>query len=268
MVAFPNGKINLGLHVTGKREDGFHEIETLFYPIALHDVLEIIPHNELSFSSAGIAINGPSENNLCLKAFHLLKKDFPSMPEVSMFLYKNIPVGAGLGGGSADAVTCLQLLNTIGDLHLPPRAISDYALKLGSDCPFFVINRPCFATGRGEILKEMHIDLSAYKILIVNPGIHVNTGWAFSSLKTFSPAQQLENIISQPVQNWKEILHNDFECVVNIKHPETARLKDLMYEKGAVYASLSGTGSTVYGLFKKSDKPDIHIPETYFFKWL
>ncbi len=267
MVLFPNGKINLGLHVTGKREDGFHDIETIFYPVAIHDVVEIIAAVEFSFASSGIDVAGSLTNNLCVKAYDLLKKDFPQLPPVAIQLYKNIPVGAGLGGGSADAVACLQLLNQLGGLALSIEQISVYALALGSDCPFFLKNTPCIATGRGEKLNEIKVDLSAYDILIVNPGIHINTGWAFAALEELSAGTDLKEIISRPIDRWKESLHNDFEKVVFNKYPEIGALKAHIYELGAVYSSLSGSGSTVYGLFGKKERPEVHFP-SYFFKWI
>jgi len=268
MIAFPNGKINLGLRVLGKRDDGFHDIETVFYPVAIYDILEIIETDRSSFTSSGISVEGLSINNLCLKAYDLLKDNHPSLPTVAMHLHKNIPVGAGLGGGSADATACLRMLNTIGSLGLSAEQISEYALQLGSDCPFFLMNKPCLASGRGEILREVDIDLSAFSILIVNPGIHINTGWAFSALTSYSSKGGLENVIVNPVTTWKQDLHNDFENLINEKYPETKRLKELMYTRGAIYASLSGTGSTVYGLFKKNNMPDFHLPDSYFAKWV
>lgn len=268
MVSFPNAKINLGLRVTGQRVDGFHDIETIFYPVALHDAVEIIKDKKTSFNTVGIAIGGPAGNNLCLQAFNLLKQDHPSLPDVAIYLLKNIPVGAGLGGGSADAVACLQMLNSIANLDLTEKKISEYALLLGSDCPFFVMNKPCIARGRGELLQEVQLDLSAYHLLIVNPGIHVNTGWAFSALAGYSAVGNLEDVITQPITAWRELLQNDFERVVNKKHPETLVLKELMYANGALYASLSGTGSTVYGLFEKNSRPDLQLPGSYFVKWL
>ena len=267
MVLFPNGKINLGLHVTGKRKDGFHDVETIFYPVAIHDVVEIIAAVESSFASSGIDVDGSPANNLCVKAYDLLKKDFPRLPPVAIQLYKNIPVGAGLGGGSADAVACLQLLDQLGGLALSTEQISVYALALGSDCPFFLKNRPCLATGRGEILSELKVDLSAYEILIVNPGIHINTGWAFAALEVLSAGTDLKEIISRPIDRWKDSLHNDFEKIVFNKYPAIEALKADLYKLGAVYSSLSGSGSTVYGLFGKKERPDVHFP-SHFFKWI
>lgn len=267
MVSFPNGKINLGLRVTRKRADGFHDIETVFYPIAIHDVVDMVVANKFSFTSSGIAVDGSLENNLCVKAHQLIKNDYPLLPFVAIHLLKNIPIGAGLGGGSADAVACLQLLNHIGKLDIPSPQLSEYALQLGSDCPFFLLNKPCLAMGRGEQLTEINVDLSAYDILIVNPGIHISTGWAFSALKIDPGGSELRNIVQKPVHEWKGKLQNDFEQVVFEKYAEIKDLKEYLYERGAVYASLSGSGSTVYGLFKKGNRPGIHLPSA-FVKWL
>jgi 4-diphosphocytidyl-2-C-methyl-D-erythritol kinase len=175
MVAFPNCKINLGLHIIAKREDGFHNLETIFYPVALKDALEIIPASnaatDIEFSSSGLTVDGSTNDNICIKAYHLLKKDFTQLPNIKMHLHKAIPMGAGLGGGSADGAFALQLLNTKFNLSISTAKLINYAVQLGSDCPFFIINKPCYATGRGEILKEINIDLLKYKIALINPGI-------------------------------------------------------------------------------------------------
>ena len=184
MIVFPNCKINLGLHILGKREDGFHNLETVFYPLLFRDALELIPATnnttEIEFTGSGLAVDGNVSDNLCVKAYYLLKKNFPQLPLVKIHLHKAIPMGAGLGGGSADAAFMLKLLNEKFNLNISTPQLLNYALELGSDCPFFIINKPCIATGRGEILEEIEVDLSAYKIVLINPGIHINTGWAFS----------------------------------------------------------------------------------------
>ena len=268
MVSFPNGKINLGLYVTGKRQDGFHDIETVFYPVAIHDAVEVIGAKEFSFSATGNVVDGPMQNNLCTKAYQLLQKDFPSLPPVSIHLHKNIPIGAGLGGGSADAVACLQLINRIANLNITTEQISVYALQLGSDCPFFLLNKPCIATGRGELFTRINPDLSGYDIVIVNPGIHVSTAWAFSALGSYSETSGLEKIETLPVHEWKGKIHNDFERVVFGKYPEIGSLKNLLYEKDAIFALMSGTGSSVYGVFEKNKRPDLQLPPSCFVKWL
>lgn len=272
MIVFPNCKINLGLTILQKRKDGFHDLETVFYPIALKDALEIIINpgksSSIEFSQSGITVEGNEENNICIKAYHLLKKDFPQLPPVKMHLHKTIPTGAGLGGGSADAAFTLLLLNKIVALNLSTSQLINYALQLGSDCPFFIINKPCLATGRGEILEPVTIDLSAYTFVIVNPGIHINTGWAFAQLVQVSNISKMldtcKQIIHQPIQTWKNELSNDFEKPVFENYPEIKTIKEKLYESGAVYASLSGSGSTVYGVFKKrTEKLYLSFPEKF-----
>ncbi|MBI1781542.1 MAG: 4-(cytidine 5'-diphospho)-2-C-methyl-D-erythritol kinase [Sphingobacteriales bacterium] len=274
MIVFPNCKINLGLTITRKREDGFHDLETVFYPIAIKDALEITQQPDANtpttFTQSGITIEGNADDNLCLKAYHLLKKDFPHLPNIQLHLHKVIPMGAGLGGGSSDGAFTLKLLNQKFQLGLSVEQLIDYALQLGSDCPFFIINQPCFATGRGEFLQKITIDLSAYRFVIVNPGIHVNTGWAFSQLqlKPVSDILKMSDTLLQPVESWKDVLINDFEKPVFEKHPEIKNIKDKLYEAGAVYASMSGSGSTVYGLFTAKPMLENSFPAHYFVKQL
>lgn len=272
MLVFPNCKINLGLHVCNKREDGFHDIETIFYPIALTDALEILPsHNTNSailFTASGLLIDGKEEDNICIKAYHLLKNDFPQISPIKMHLHKAIPLGAGMGGGSADGSFTLTLLNQIFNLGLSSEQLLAYALQLGSDCPFFIINKASYAIGRGEVMKAIDINLSAYKIAIVNPGIHINTGWAFSQLTPTIPLLSLEKIISQPVDTWKDALLNDFEKPVFEKYPAIRNIKQELYALGATYAAMSGSGSTVYGLFKNAISLQTFSNKNYFAKIL
>lgn len=254
MVTFPNCKINLGLNIINKRTDGYHDIETVFYPLKLNDAIEIIEKKNIQFSISGLPIEGDQENNLSIKAFHLLKGDFPELPPVHLHLHKTIPMGAGLGGGSADGAFTLKLLNKKFDLGLSEKQLIEYSFQLGSDCPFFVINTPCFATGRGEILERIALDLSKYKILIVHPGVHISTGWAFSTIKPVTPKKSIEEIIKQPIETWKEELKNDFEGPVFNKYPEIKKIKDDLYTAEAIYSSMTGSGSAVYAFFEK-DKP-------------
>ena len=254
MLVFPDCKINLGLRILNKREDGFHNLETVFYPIGINDALEVIlaPGAGLQFSQTGLMVDGNEADNICIKAYHLLKKDFPHLPAIKMHLHKAIPMGAGLGGGSADGAFALQLLNTAFELHLSQQQLIEYALQLGSDCPFFIINQPCYATGRGENLETLQLDLSSYKIAVINPGIHVNTAWAFKQLQKTTKTESrnsLKEVISGPVSTWKKFLSNDFETVVFAAHPEIKFIKDKLYEMDALYASMSGSGSTVFGIF-------------------
>lgn len=257
MVIFPNCKINLGLRVVRKRTDGYHDLQTIFYPLPLHDVLEIVdtPNDSTTIHTKGLPIKGPVEKNLCLRAYQLLKKDFPSLPPVSIHLYKNIPMGAGLGGGSSNGAACLQLLNQKFQLGIPENDLIRYALELGSDCPFFILNKPCYAEGRGEQMELIRLDLSAYEFLLVNPGIHVSTATAFGEIEPALPDSNLKDLVQQPIQNWKNQIINDFEAPVFKKHPELAQIKSKLYDSGALYASMTGTGSTVYGVFERGAAP-------------
>ncbi len=273
MVSFPNAKINIGLQIVNKRQDGFHNLQTIFYPIHLKDIIEIIPNknthsNEWHFSQSGIKIEGNQNDNLCLKAFQLLKLDYPILPDIKFHIHKNIPVGAGLGGGSADAAFMLQLINEKFELNISTEKLLNYSLQLGSDCPFFIINKPCFASGRGELLEEIPLDLSAYKILVVNPGIHINTGKAFQELTLSSSHPNLKEIIHLPVEEWKGVVKNDFEAYAFSNYPSIKEIKSNLYIAGASFASMSGTGSSVYGIFKKENSPELFFPESYFYKWV
>ena len=252
MIVFPNCKINLGLNILCKRNDGFHDLETVFFPVALHDVLEILPasNNTTQLTVTGILPGNPKDN-LCLKTFELVKKDYPHLPEINIHLHKAIPAGAGLGGGSADAAFTLRLLNAKFNLAVSEKKMQEYALQLGSDCPFFLVNTPCLATSRGEVLEPVNLPLSGYKILLINPGIHINTGEAFKQIKPAIPGKKIKEIIQQPVETWKAELVNDFEKIIFKKYPQVKKIKESLYENGAVYAAMSGSGSTVYGIFKK-----------------
>jgi 4-diphosphocytidyl-2-C-methyl-D-erythritol kinase len=251
MISFPNCKINLGLRILRKRNDGYHDLETVFYPLLHYDIIELIHGtDDLVFSGSGLRVAGEPANNLCYRAIQLLKKDFPELPAMRMHLHKNIPMGAGLGGGSADGAFTLQLINQKFRLGLSREQLLNYALELGSDCPFFIINKPCVAYGRGEQLQEIAVDLSDYGILLVHPGIHVNTAEAFSGINPAVPVKSVKEIIQQPINTWKGDLVNDFETTVFSKYPEIKSIKEALYSKGAVYASMSGSGSTVYGLFQ------------------
>ncbi|MBB1282813.1 4-(cytidine 5'-diphospho)-2-C-methyl-D-erythritol kinase [Flavisolibacter sp. BT320] len=269
MILFPNCKINLGLHILRKREDGYHDLQTIFYPFPLKDALEVVRHpsppvTDVEYSGSGLQVQGDLSNNICIKAYHLLKQDFPDLAPVKMHLHKTIPMGAGLGGGSADGAFTLLLLNQKFNLGLSEEALLQYALQLGSDCPFFIRNQPSFATGRGEILEPISLDLSGYQFVVVNPGIHVNTGWAFSQIRPMAERPSLKEIVQKPVETWKESLSNDFESPVSRQHPQIGRIKNLLSEQGAVYAAMTGSGSTVFGIFSKEAKPELDFPPSYF----
>jgi len=268
VVLFPNCKLNLGLHIIRKRPDGYHDIETVFYPLPFYDAIEIIEADNFQFSMSGETIHGHEQDNLCIKAYQLLKKDFSQLPAVKMHLHKNIPSGAGLGGGSADAAFTLMLCNQKFDLGLSGEKLIEYALQLGSDCPFFIVNKPCFASGRGEYLETIDLNLAAYKFLIVNPRIHISTTEAFSFISPQQPSKPVKEIMLQPIETWKDELKNDFEEPVFKKHPAIKKIKEKLYEAGAVYSSMSGSGSTVYGIFKKEVVVKPGFPENYVVKEL
>ena len=272
MVIFPNAKINLGLNIIRKRPDGYHDLETVFYPVAIRDALEVIEKDntkeDIPISSSGIPINGKTEENLCLKAYWLLKKDLPQLPGVMIHLHKTIPAGSGLGGGSADGAFTLRLLNQKFSLGLSTEQLLDYASRLGSDCPFFIINKPCLASGRGEFLEPVSVYLSGYKFVLVNPGIHINTTEAFSLLKPSPPSKSIKEIIRQPIETWKAELKNDFEGPIFKKYPAIETIKAKMYGSGAVYSSVTGSGSTVYGIFRKELEVSLDLPSNYFVKEL
>lgn len=270
MLVFPNCKINLGLNVIQKREDGFHNLETVFYPVPFTDVLEVVTGSsmatEVEFNATGLSVDGPLANNLCIRAYQVLKKDFPRLPAVKIHLHKVIPMGAGLGGGSADAAFILHLLNDKFNLSISTSQLIKYALQLGSDCPFFIHNKPCFATGRGDILKEIEIDLSVFRLILINPPIHINTGWAFSQVTPSLPEVSIKEIIKQPVETWKQELRNDFETAVFSSHPEIRKIKEELYRQGAVYASMSGSGSSVFGIFNRNTPLPLFSASDYFIK--
>lgn len=269
MIVFPNCKLNLGLHITGKRADGYHNLETVFIPLNIQDALEIIPianaKGFVEFTTSGLTINGDGSDNLCVKAYHLLQKQFTDLPAIQMHLHKAIPMGAGLGGGSADGAFALQLLNQLFNLQLNTAQLLEFALELGSDCPFFILNKPCFATGRGELMTPLELDMSAYKFVVVNPGIHISTAWAFAQIKPALPKYAIQEIIRLPIQQWKESLMNDFEAPVTKAHPAIAAIKEQLYHKGALYAAMSGSGSTIFGIFEKNTMPFFDFPKNYWY---
>jgi 4-diphosphocytidyl-2-C-methyl-D-erythritol kinase len=256
LITFPFAKINLGLHIHSKRADGFHNIETVFYPIrSFSDVLEIIPTNKAnySFQQSGIFIENKNDNNLVEKAYLLLKKTY-NLPSIDIFLYKRIPVGAGLGGGSSDAAFALKLLNTLFKLNLSDEKLKEYAFELGSDCPFFIDNIPAIGTGRGNELLPCSIpQLIGKHIVIVTPSMFISTAEAYKFCQPIKRTVFLSDIISQPLQTWKELLINDFEKTLFPIHPQLQKIKENLYQHGAIYASLSGSGSSLYGFF--NEKP-------------
>lgn len=271
MIVFPHCKINLGLHILDKRSDGYHNLETVFYPVPLCDALEIIQEPDYSakansFTQTGQTLDVQPGQNICEKAWAALKKDFPQLPYVQMHLHKAIPSGAGLGGGSADGAFALSLLNQKFGLGLSQAQLIQYALELGSDCPFFIINQPCFATGRGEILQPIPLSLKGYSLVLVNPGIHIPTGWAFAQLPLNRPQQNILEIIHQPIQSWQNQIVNDFEEPIGKHYPQIISIKKWLLDAGALYASMSGSGSTVFGIFEPSAMKWISYPPNLFVK--
>lgn len=248
MITFPNAKINIGLHVVSRRPDGFRNLETCFYPVNWCDALEIVPAAETRFTSSGRSIPGEAGLNLCLKAYELLREDC-KLPPVRIHLHKNIPIGAGLGGGSADATFTLRLLNDLFDLQLPTEKLEDYARGLGSDCAFFVQNKPVFALERGDVFKEATLNLSGYVCAVIYPDLHITTAEAYQNVVPQPPAEDLCTLLQQPVARWKDRVQNDFEKALFSRYPVLPALKQHLYAAGALYASLTGSGSAVFGIF-------------------
>lgn len=255
MLLFPPSKINLGLYATGKRTDGYHNLETVFYPVnSLRDALEAVPAKDSagSLTITGLAVEGHRESNLVWKAYQLIRAEHPQQWQpLDWYLHKAIPMGAGLGGGSADGAFALRIMNALFDLLLPEETLSEYAARLGSDCPFFIRGTPQFATGRGEVMEPIALDLSNYDIRIETPDIHVSTATAFGLLTPQPAPFDLYALATLPVEEWKGRIGNDFEEPVFSKHRELRALKERLYAEGAVYAQMSGSGSAVFGIFKK-----------------
>ncbi len=248
-----NAKINLGLHVVSLRPDGYHNLETVFYPIRhVADELYIEDSDTLQFTCEGVRVEGSAHDNLVMRAYRLLLGSYPDLPPVHIHLVKHIPTGAGLGGGSSDAAFTLRLLNEHFSLRLPPMRLEQLALQLGADCPFFIRNTPVFATGVGEVLEPIHLDLSQYDIRIEHPAVFISTREAFKRIVPHQPSISLRDVITRPVEEWRELMVNDFEASVFPDHQEVADAKRSMYEAGALYASMSGSGSAVYGIFPHS----------------
>ncbi|MCY1718828.1 4-(cytidine 5'-diphospho)-2-C-methyl-D-erythritol kinase [Prolixibacteraceae bacterium Z1-6] len=249
MISFPNAKINIGLNVVAKREDGYHNLETVFYPVKLADALEMVESEKTEFSSSGIEIDGKAENNLVFKAYHLLRNDF-DLPPVKLHLHKVVPFGAGLGGGSSDAAFTLKMLNEYFKLGISAEKLESYAAQIGADCPFFIQNKPTFASGIGDQFEPVHLDLSAFEIVIVKPNFSVSTPDAYRNIVLAPAAFNLKEIENLPIEEWRDVVKNDFEKSVFPQYPEIEKLKNQLYELGAVYASMSGSGSAVFGIFR------------------
>lgn len=257
MLCFPNAKINIGLNVVSKRSDGFHNIETIFYPIPLCDALEttdLTSSQVYQFSATGIPVTIEDHDNIVLKAFQLLKTEF-AIPPTAIHLHKNIPFGAGLGGGSADGAFMIKLLNDKYHLKLSESRMEQLAGMLGSDCPFFIQNKAVFAEGKGDIFSKISIDLSNYFIYLIKPNLPISTPEAYRCITPKSPNKSLRELIQQPIELWKDSIFNDFEDSIFPKHRELQTIKDLLYKNGAVYAAMSGSGSSIYGIFNCQPTP-------------
>ncbi len=272
MILFPNAKINLGLSIINKRADGFHNLETVMYPINLTDIITLNlsersnERKNISFCSTGLKIDGNPDENLIVKAYHLLDSEY-HLPPLSVHLHKSIPFGAGLGGGSADGAFTLSGLNRLLKLHISDEKLENYAAQLGSDCPMFIKNKPVLAEGRGELLSSLTLDLSAYCIVVIIPPITISTKEAYSIVKPSAPSYSVKEIIKEPIETWKDVLLNDFETSVFKQKPEIKAIKEKLYEVGAIYASLSGSGSATFGIYKS--RPDFKklFPKEYYI-WL
>ena len=263
MINFPIAKINLGLNVVSKREDGYHNLETVFYPVPIKDALEVLPMHEgfpsdvrCDLKVTNLFIDGDEQKNLVVKAYNMIAQDY-DLPRVHVHLYKHIPTQAGMGGGSSDCAYMIRLLNDMFSLGMSDDKMIGYAARLGADCAFFINSLPAYAEGIGEKLQPISLDLSGYKMLVVRPNIPVSTKEAFSLITPQKPMKNCLDIVRQPIETWKDELVNDFEHSVFALHPEIGKLKEIMYEQGAVYAAMSGSGSSVFGLFR--DTPDENL---------
>ena len=272
-------KINLGLNVVERRPDGYHNLETVFFPVpGLHDVLEVTPsvgagpvpahphacattlsnlHPDCDLTVTNMVIDGDVQNNLVVRAYKLLKEEFPTLPHVKARLHKAIPTQAGMGGGSSDGAAMLLILNKMFHLGLTEQQLIDRSARLGADCPIFILNRPAYAEGIGERLYPIELTLQGYKLVVVRPDIPVSTKEAFSLITPRHPEKCCRDIVAQPVETWRDELTNDFEKSVFALHPEIAAIKDKLYDLGAVYAAMSGSGSAVFGIFRDTLPTDI-----------
>ena len=265
MITYPNAKINIGLNVVEKRKDGYHNLETIFYPINLLDAVEIKTiqgtesENGYQLKVSGTVLDGGPDDNLVVKAYKKLKKDF-QLPPINIFVYKHIPTGAGLGGGSADAAFTIKMLDEMFNLGLSTEKMEEYASEIGADCAFFIKNKPAFATGIGNEFKETEVNLKGKYILLVKPDIFVSTKDAYANVVPQKPEYDLNELVKQPIGEWKKYIKNDFEASVFQKYPEIAAIKDKMYDIGAEYSSMSGSGSAVYGIFNDAIS---HVEEIF-----
>ncbi len=266
MLFFPNAKINIGLNITEKRPDGFHNLETVFYPVNIQDSLEfVVTEDETSMQTTGIELDVSAGDNICLKAYQLMAQHY-DLPQLKIHLHKFIPIGAGLGGGSADAAFLMKELNSFFKLGINNSKLQELAAQIGSDCAFFIENKPVFAYGRGELFKPIELDLSDYYIYVIKPDIFISSGVAFAGIKPHKARNNLKDLINKPIEQWKSEVVNDFELTIFKKFPLLAEIKQDMYDMGAVYASMSGSGSAVYGIFKQQAKKNTKYEAA--FNWI
>lgn len=256
-------KINLGLRILERRKDGYHNITSLLLPIGLSDELSVEASEELLFSTSGSPIPGKSSENLCIKAFELIKRDYP-IPNVRMHLHKNIPTGSGLGGASSNAAFTLKALNTLFKLHLNQQQLTDYAKLLGSDCAFFIENKTALAQGKGDLLSIFPFDLQQFEVMLVWPGISISTASAYAEVIPSKDGNLLRPLLSLPAHEWQGKIENDFSVSLFQKYPELQSIQEALLSKGAVYASLSGSGSAIFAFFKKGEIPIMEWPSNYF----
>lgn len=269
MISFTNAKVNLGLNIVSKRADGYHNIETIFYPIGIKDALEVIPSDKTRayrFFQTGIQIGGRTEDNLVIKALSLLKEK-KHIPAIDIHLLKTIPCGAGLGGGSSNAAFMLKLLNQTFSLGFTEIELEQVAVELGADCAFFLKNKPVFAYGIGDKFEDINLSLEDYFLIVVKPDVSVSTIEAYANIIPKQPAMSLREIVKKPIHEWHRSMKNDFEASIFKKHPIIAEIKQCLYDNGAVYASMSGSGTSIYGFFEK--KPNVSFSDRYpnYFVW-
>ena len=267
MLVFPNAKLNLGLYITERRPDGFHNLESVFLPLPWTDALEMLPapagQSATSITLTGRPIPGNPATNLCVRAYELLQADFPQLPLVQLYLHKIVPIGAGLGGGSADAAFALKTASKLFSLNIPDEALESYARRLGSDCAFFIRNKPVLAVEKGDVFEEIDLNLTGTGCVVVYPNLHISTAEAYARITPQQPAHALRAALAQPMATWRETVSNDFETALTPTHPVLAEIKQQLYAAGAIYASLSGSGSAVYGLWENGALPAMTWPAEY-----
>ena len=266
MLVFPNAKLNLGLYVTERRPDGFHTLESVFVPLPWTDAFEMLPAEagqSTSLTLSGRSIPGDPATNLCVRAYELLQADFPQLPPVQLYLHKMVPIGAGLGGGSADAAFALKAANDLFNLSLAAEALEGYARRLGSDCAFFIQNKPVLAVEKGDVFEDIDLNLKGISCVVVYPCLHISTAEAYASITPQRPQHPLREALAQPMSTWHTTVSNDFETALTTKYPMLAELKQHLYAAGATYASLSGSGSAVYGLWEQSEPTTMRWPADY-----